>query len=210
MTNDAVRRYANERMGGACCHIADSNVPHGFCMRADIPGWKDDEQLKSFIILLPCRRWGRGTWILYQKKTWGEGLWHNQAYTMTEDVVIHRLGPTSLTMTWHLDPVSEKWGGMGDVVIVGSWCHGGPGVSRCHVVVFQPWVNNVSHWVLYHFLPTKGKLPDTILSASGPGEIRGIHHSLSSVSFSCALPHSGDILLFSVLVGRYSRSLSSP
>ena len=26
---------------------------------------------------------------------------------------------------------------MGDVVVVGSWCHGGPGVCRCRVVVFR-------------------------------------------------------------------------
>jgi len=26
---------------------------------------------------------------------------------------------------------------MGDVVVVGSWCHGGPGVCRCRVAVFR-------------------------------------------------------------------------
>jgi len=56
-----------------CCHIADSNVAHGNHMRAEIPGWKDDEWPKSFVVLLPHHRWRRGTWILYQKKTWGRG-----------------------------------------------------------------------------------------------------------------------------------------
>jgi len=47
---------------------------------------------------------------------------------------------------------------------------------------WTPWVNIVSQWVLYHFLPIKCWLPDTILSVLGAVEIRGIHHSILEIS----------------------------
>jgi len=73
--------------------------------------------LPSHIVVVPRRQS-----VIIQclsKVSWeeqGMGVTHHGLLTMTtNNIIIHRLVATSLSVTWHLDPVSEKWMGGGEL-----------------------------------------------------------------------------------------------
>jgi len=45
---------------------------------------------------------------------------HGLLTTTTNDIIVRRLVAMSPSVTWHLDPVSEKWMGGGELSHLGS------------------------------------------------------------------------------------------
>jgi len=78
--------------------------------------------LPSRVVVVPRRR--SVVILCLSKVSWeeqGMGVTHHGLLTTTtNDVVVRRLVATSPSATWHLDPVSEKWMGGGELSHLGS------------------------------------------------------------------------------------------
>jgi len=77
--------------------------------------------LPSHIVVV-SRHWSVVIQCL-RKVSWEEqgmgGTHHGLLTKMTNDIIIHRLVATSPSAMWHLDPVSEKWMGGGELSHLG-------------------------------------------------------------------------------------------
>jgi len=97
----------------SCCHCALCSSSCCCAVSSSLP---------SRVVVVPCH-WSIVTQGL-SKVSWeeqGMGVTHHGLLTTTtNDVVIHRLVAMLLSVTWHLDLVSEKWMGGGELSHLGS------------------------------------------------------------------------------------------